>query len=243
MAVIRLDAEGRRKAIIDAALPLFARKGFSATTTKELAETAGVSEALIFKHFPSKAALYSEILQAGCVGDPVLERLKALEPSTETLIRVVHGLVNFFTVAVPSDPAGSQARQRLMVASFLEDGEFARLAYDWVQSTIVPIFIASMAAAHRSGDMVATAPVSFENRFWFAHHLASMLAVVHLSGGSASPHDEEPGALVRQAAWFILRGFGLKDDVIASYEGRVWEGCPLAAQSASIGELAKVSDA
>src|SRR4051795_3080789 len=96
MAVVRLDSEERRKAIIDAALPLFARKGFAGTTTKELAEAAGVSEALIFKHFPSKAALYAEILQSGCVGDPVLEQLRAQEPSTETLVRIVRGLVTHF---------------------------------------------------------------------------------------------------------------------------------------------------
>ncbi|PYM09743.1 MAG: hypothetical protein DME18_17505 [Verrucomicrobia bacterium] len=50
----RLSAEERREAIVKAALPLFARKGFANTTTRELADAAGVSEALIYKHFPSK---------------------------------------------------------------------------------------------------------------------------------------------------------------------------------------------
>ena len=42
----RLSGEQRRTAIVKAALPLFARKGFANTTTRELAEAAGVSEAL-----------------------------------------------------------------------------------------------------------------------------------------------------------------------------------------------------
>ena len=76
MAATRLDSDERRKAIVAAAVPLFARKGFAGTTTKELAEAAGISEALLFRHFPSKKHLYDEILRLGCEGDPALERLR-----------------------------------------------------------------------------------------------------------------------------------------------------------------------
>jgi AcrR family transcriptional regulator len=44
------------------AASLFAAKGFSGTTTKDIAKTAGVSEALVFKYFPTKRALYAAIL-------------------------------------------------------------------------------------------------------------------------------------------------------------------------------------
>ena len=80
MAVTRLDSDERRKAIVGAAVPLFARKGFAGTTTRELAEAAGISEALLFKHFPSKQSLYREIRQLGCEGDPALETLAACRP-------------------------------------------------------------------------------------------------------------------------------------------------------------------
>ena len=39
--------------------PLFSRHGFKGTTTRALAEAAGVSEATIFKHFPTKDDLYA----------------------------------------------------------------------------------------------------------------------------------------------------------------------------------------
>ena len=87
MSKPRLQAEERRVAIVEAAKPLFARHGFSGTTTNQIARSAGVSEALVFQHFPSKAALYREILLQGCDGDPGLERLGALEPSTASLWR------------------------------------------------------------------------------------------------------------------------------------------------------------
>src|SRR6516225_1711188 len=96
MAILRLDYEERRRGIVEAAVPLFARKGFAGTTTKEIAEAARVSEALVFKHFPSKAALYEEIVRMGCQGDPALERIAQLEASTATLMNMVFFMLRHF---------------------------------------------------------------------------------------------------------------------------------------------------
>src|SRR5438876_7287969 len=130
MATIRLDSDERRKAIVAAAVPLFARKGFTGTTTKELAEAAGISEALLFRHFPSKKHLYGEILQLGCQGDPALERLARLEPSTATLVHMIHFMVRYFLLGGAIDPADLDIRLRLVLHSFLEDGDYARELFD-----------------------------------------------------------------------------------------------------------------
>jgi TetR/AcrR family transcriptional regulator len=58
----RLSGEERRTQIIDAALKLFAGKGFSGTRTREIAELAGISETLIFQHFKTKEDLYRAAL-------------------------------------------------------------------------------------------------------------------------------------------------------------------------------------
>lgn len=60
----RLAGEARSQAIVRSALGLFAREGFDGTTTRQLAHAAGVSEALLFKHFPNKRALYRAILES-----------------------------------------------------------------------------------------------------------------------------------------------------------------------------------
>ena len=52
----------RQASIIAAAASLFAQKGFNGTTTREIAMTAGISEALLFRYFPTKRALYAAIL-------------------------------------------------------------------------------------------------------------------------------------------------------------------------------------
>jgi TetR/AcrR family transcriptional regulator len=59
---IRLKAEDRRKQLLGIAKKLFARYGFENTTTKAIAAEAGVSEAIIFRHFASKEELYASIL-------------------------------------------------------------------------------------------------------------------------------------------------------------------------------------
>ncbi len=58
----RANGRERQASIIAAAAALFASKGFKGTTTREIARVAGISEALLFKHFPTKRALYGAIL-------------------------------------------------------------------------------------------------------------------------------------------------------------------------------------
>jgi AcrR family transcriptional regulator len=58
----RMSADERRSHLIGVALHLFATKGFRGTTTREIAQAAGVSEGVIFRHFPTKEALYVAIL-------------------------------------------------------------------------------------------------------------------------------------------------------------------------------------
>jgi AcrR family transcriptional regulator len=51
-----------RRLLLDAARDLFARQGYRSTTTREIAEAAGVLEHLLFRNFGSKAALFREAL-------------------------------------------------------------------------------------------------------------------------------------------------------------------------------------
>lgn len=51
-----------RRLILDAARDLFARQDYRSTTTREIAEAAGVIEPLLFRHFGSKAALFRETM-------------------------------------------------------------------------------------------------------------------------------------------------------------------------------------
>src|SRR6476620_9295010 len=109
-----MTAKDRKLAIVKAAMPLFARKGFAQTTTKDLAKAAGVSEPLLYKHFPSKKALYLEIQALTCKGnDPTLQRLAELEPSTSTLVHLVYFLLRALLLGRPRGPIEWETRHRL----------------------------------------------------------------------------------------------------------------------------------
>ena len=64
---MRLSAPDRRKKLQTAALELFSQQGFRGTTTRAIARHAGVSEALLFRHFPTKEDLYWSVLEQQCV--------------------------------------------------------------------------------------------------------------------------------------------------------------------------------
>ena len=74
VAAARMTGEARKMEIVRVAMRLFSQRGFRGTTTKEIAQAAGVSEAIIFRHFATKHELYAAIIDhkacAGGFGDP-----------------------------------------------------------------------------------------------------------------------------------------------------------------------------
>src|ERR1700722_4656225 len=62
----RMSAGDRRRQLLEIAIDLFAKKGFAGTTTREIALAAGVTEAIIFRHFATKQDLYAAILDHSC---------------------------------------------------------------------------------------------------------------------------------------------------------------------------------
>lgn len=77
-AHIRFSAEDRRVQIIETATPLFARQGFEGTTTRQIAERAGVNEAIIFRHFPSKEELYWAVIENQCAVSKGRDQVESL---------------------------------------------------------------------------------------------------------------------------------------------------------------------
>jgi AcrR family transcriptional regulator len=65
----RMAGEDRRRQILVVAMSLFSKRGFRGTTTKEIAHAAGVSEAMVFRHFANKEELYSAIIDHKACAD------------------------------------------------------------------------------------------------------------------------------------------------------------------------------
>jgi TetR/AcrR family transcriptional regulator len=120
----RMTGEQRRQHFIDAALHLFSSSGFRGTSTKAIAEAAGASEALLFRHFPSKADLYAAILQqkADASGFSTrLDTLRRLAGSADD-----EALVDYLVRAVLDSYQRDSEFERLMLYAALEGHELAR---------------------------------------------------------------------------------------------------------------------
>jgi AcrR family transcriptional regulator len=207
----RLTGELRRAQILDAAKRCFARHGFAGTTTKSVATAAGVSEGLLFRHFPTKAALYAAILSEACEADDGLKCWLTMEPSTATLVSLVEGMVAHF-LAVGEGEEGQKIR--LMFSSHLDDGEFARMVFEKVDDLLRPLFTASLDRAIERGEAVrvGTAPM---NLFWFAHQTVTMVVLNRMPAPPPLSYGNAAD-LEKQLCEFILRGIGLTDAAIAS---------------------------
>jgi TetR/AcrR family transcriptional regulator, transcriptional repressor of aconitase len=218
LAVTRnLKAEHRRPAIAEAAIPVFARHGFAGATTKKLAEAAGVSEALLYKYFPSKEAIYQEILRLLPKRiDSAFERVEALKPSTELLICWTHVSARRFLI-----PDGSEQQQhfrdmhRLVLNSLMEDGEFARQVFKKIAQGPLVRFQTAYEAAKSAGD-IAPSIVDPKNVFWFVHNTIAMIAYTGLPARATIDYVGTNDELIRQTVVFVLRGLGMKDRVVAA---------------------------
>jgi AcrR family transcriptional regulator len=212
---IRLPADERQAAIVRSVRRAFADKGFHGTTTRELARVAGVSEALLFKHFPTKEALFAGMQEAFKreMDSTPMRRFDALEPCTETLVLTTHELVTHF-LAPPKGPDDEAVLQnRLMFHSLLGDGEFARFMANSRPAERRQRFRAAFRAAVAAGDAV-DGPVDVDLLPAMVFQMLSAMKL-HMSHSMPGAPDQIPNDhLVRQVAWFVLRGFGIKEEAI-----------------------------
>jgi len=210
----KLSSEERRAAILRAVRRVFAEKGFDGTTTRELADAAGVSEALLFKHFPNKEALFSAMklsLNQQDLGR--LERITGLEASVSTLVLMVHFLVSRVIEGWSTCEDEPAIQHRLVLRSLAQDGEFARLSLRRLCSEWVPKVGECVRTAVADGDAYE-GPVCPNLGAWFTHHLATMITLELLPANPALDYGVSRRRLVEQAVWFGLRGMGIKEDAI-----------------------------
>lgn len=86
------DRSAKKKALISAATSLFARRGYEATTTREIAARAGCAEGLIHRYFGGKSGLLSEIVKLHVAQD----RATTVErPACETLEGEIRELMDW----------------------------------------------------------------------------------------------------------------------------------------------------
>jgi AcrR family transcriptional regulator len=120
----RLTHGARSNHVIETAIRLFAQKGFQGTKTKEIAEAAGVNEALIFRDFQTKENLYCAILDYASDRIGAAGWIEELSPYRDR--RDDRALFSRLALRLFETFGREHALFRLMVYCALEHHELAR---------------------------------------------------------------------------------------------------------------------
>jgi len=175
----RMSGIERRQHFINAALHLFSSSGFRGTSTRAIAEAAGVSEALLFRHFPSKADLYAAILQQKARESGFAQKFEALRRLAKRGDdrALVQYLVRGILASYQRDPDF----ERLMLYAALEGHELARTSRQLFGAPAFAVlrdYVTERqnAGAFRAGDpsLLVFGLVALPAYFSMAHRLLGM---------------------------------------------------------------------
>lgn len=142
----RLAGEKRREQIISKAVALFAERGFAEVTTREIARSAKINEATIYKHFSSKEELYDDVLKY--YSSKIRDRLEPVvsEPCRDLREKLVLMAGNF-SKFIKQDPN----IMRLMLYSGLQNHPFAESYFRSIGVDILKELQSNINSAKESG--------------------------------------------------------------------------------------------
>lgn len=98
----QLGAEEKRRRILDAAVRVFARRGFHASRVGDIAEEAGVAHGLLYHYFASKDEVLQTVFRENW--DELLKRFEQVEASAEPADDKLRGIVKILLRTWRNDP-------------------------------------------------------------------------------------------------------------------------------------------
>jgi AcrR family transcriptional regulator len=176
----RLPRGQRREQIIAAATRAFARAGFAGTNLDDIAIEAGISRAILYRHFDSKTDLYQAVLDGAC------GRLITATGADEFTDESISGLL----AAAAEDPAGF----RLLFHHAAREPEF-RQTMDQFHTDMTRVAHKHLAAEIPNPDWAA----------WAAHlvpTVAIAAVTAWLDAGQPDPH--RAADRIREAIYGVI---------------------------------------
>lgn len=177
-----------RDTILEAALAVFARTGFSGTTMRDLAQEAGVSAGLIHHHFKDKETLWNVVGEritsdfAASFGDPAADAEEKIDATT--IPRMVATYMNYWKT--------HPLALRFQLWRVLGAPEAERKARsELLNQRNVPVFVRAQKAGFVRDDIPAGLAMITTGgliQFWLHSRLETDDAIA--AGGDTSPDDE-----------------------------------------------------
>jgi AcrR family transcriptional regulator len=123
----RLSPDERRQVLVDAGARLFAERPYDAVLMEDVAAAAGVSRALLYRHFPSKRDLFVGVYEQAVDQLLVATRLDAEGPLTEQLAAALNTHFDYFEANANGVLAANRVLGRDPTIQALIAGELAEV--------------------------------------------------------------------------------------------------------------------
>ena len=189
-----MAGEERRSQLLTIAVTLFSERGFRGTTTKEIAQAAGVSEAMVFRHFATKEELYAAILDHKmCSGerfDPAKMAAEAIQRKDD------RGVFESLALGALNHHENDPEFQRLLLHSALEKHQLAQMFFDGFVRPVYEFVSGYIRERQREGALIEVDPAivvrcfigmvmhhSLNNNLWDPQR-----RLLNLSNESAAKH-------------------------------------------------------
>ena len=154
----RIEPAARRQAILDAALTVFAERGFEAARLDDIAARAGIAKGTLYLYFADKQALFEALIRSAV--DPILERLSAISAVPDMPAdTVLEALFSVFEKEV----LGTRRKLllRLLIAEGPRSPAIAEFHYRNVVARIMPLIRKVARRAAERGEFPTDGPARF----------------------------------------------------------------------------------
>ena len=210
MSRVRLTGEERREQILESAVAVFGRRGFEGSTTRALAREAGVSEAMIFRFFPDKAALYRAIIDRfiAASGDPFPRAAAAARDDQSVLAALAENLIR----STEQEPQFV----RLLLYSALEGHDLSRLFFEARILKVTRTLARYLARRMDEGALQPVPPLPAAHAFI---DIACHYALMNNLYAKTMPGRMPRSAAARLVASLFLGGLGERSHVASRAGG------------------------
>jgi AcrR family transcriptional regulator len=146
---MRERVANRRGVILDAATHLFSREGYGRVTTKQLAESSGVTEPALYRHFKSKEDIYDAVLEG--IGErlqqeEIFDSLRLTNDVGLLLLRLSEHIVEFVTE--------NDDIYRLLLYAALSGHSRAKRSYQMIRGNYVKFLTHQLDRLFKAGLIV-----------------------------------------------------------------------------------------
>jgi AcrR family transcriptional regulator len=211
-----MTASARRSQILKVAGLAFARDGFAGATTYAIAAAAGISEALLFRHFRTKRGLFLAVLR-----ELLRQQDRRIKHGEGAQGRgdLVFGLRAYFRACVGMTEQDEEAAGlRVLMASLAADGRYARAIYRRALRKRGKLLRGELEKAQRAGETHGRI-IDPRNALFFIENIGSMMALSRLNPNPVIPYGDDDEALIEDAVLFCIRGLGFDETVAAMPNG------------------------